>query len=363
MQKPIIIIPEVHLDALAKQATLFSLPLLKELGFDTYSLEVPFDFTLLEIINHFNEGTQSVSERVPLYEATLKARGAKFTSFFDLTYEELEKLLCDYSTDKSPQSLQLLKEFTHAVIQLPAMKLTLSIFWKMLSLGGAVVGADISKDRYPRIDTLNGIKNVLREVHVKHTEREASFFANLLILQKIGSGIIFTVGAKHLENLLLKFEDQALLSEIIVLHPYSQFNKIDPQRSNAIAFTNPKLKGKVNFFERALSSEKDIPNFHAALCDFIKPVVASYYKDIQSPVVALKLSSVTQLNFQAKQRQSGYIDCVHYVKDEEDVGSAVAKLHSLGIFVRKTTKNNNCILCVPEVNDFYTAKTIEKLAL
>lgn len=99
MIKPILLIPERHWDALAKEALLEALPMLHRYGYDTYCIEMPSNYTT-EDMKASVDSTIKVSDRILTIKSPVLARQVAcldrrlFTAKqFHAFVEELEQFL------------------------------------------------------------------------------------------------------------------------------------------------------------------------------------------------------------------------------------------------------------------------------
>jgi len=355
MLKPIIIMPEDHWDALAKQALLEALPMLNRLGYDTLCMEQPWDSTQEEIVAAITEAEKANTKMLNHLEKLLKSKGGIFNSLLDYDYDTLEHYVKGNSQAKSLEEIAQLNEVIYSIIELPGTRMSLKLAQKIIALQGQFRGVDVVKEKFKVFGNHSELAVSRKPKIIEASkEREECHVNNLLQLQREGRGVIFFVGKQHLENELLKFQELECLSEVIVIYPYSLIDKCQDKtkasKPRELVFNNPRLKQKLHILEKALVDSSDLADFVLRLEKLVNPVVENFYKPIPNHAAANILSATFDIYFSAQQRPSLFVDCVHKVSEQENPDKTLTALLDAGIYARITAIKEQKYLCVPEVN-------------
>lgn len=236
MNKPILLIPDRHWDELSRSALLAALPMLIQLGYDTYCSELPESYTALQQLETVKHTITSIEQMQQAAKPYLEARNIDVESLCQLPFEDLCHYMRNYVSSKK------FNEYALCLKELPAHRMTLQILEKVLELHGSIQGVEMTNNKFNGYATLGdfNLAEKAKNIQEQETDRIKNFVTHAINLQNKGNGVILLIGMSHYNNLLQKFYEHGHLKEIVVLFPYNNrcFSRVYEDRK--LNVTDPK---------------------------------------------------------------------------------------------------------------------------
>lgn len=357
MNKPILLIPDRHWDVLSREALLFALPMLYQLGYDTYCYEISEEASEECQLLTLEKTIKSLDHLRELSEPHFKRCNITFEELIEKPIEDLAEIL--QQTVTSTKS----KEFAMWFKELPAHRVTLKILNKMLDLGGSIRGVDLANNQdYSHFESLEhfDISKKVSSVIQKEAERVPNFVNHTLRLQSQGNGVILVVGMVHYENLLKEFAKYEHLSELVVLFPHTDRCYSRSFEDRVLHMNQPNLTKNLALLNRALETVDQAQHFAKEVEDFLRPIIANFYRNAPNCMPAKILESKLGISLVTKFRPSMYVDGFHLISEDEDELLLTEKLSALGIFAVSKICDNKKLLMIPCINSPDVVKKLKQ---
>lgn len=189
-------------------------------------------------------------------------------------------------------------------------------------------------------------------------KRVNAFVENLLNYQEQGRGVISIIGQSHYQNLVKKFEENQVLSEVKFFHIFTPDILANVCADMYIDLEDNQL---TTYVDRAVRNEQDMLRFLTEFKNIMEEIFENSYQKLPIATASTEcLNRLSSLHFDSYCRPSFFVDCLSRINTAEDLTSAQTIL-TTGIKGNLTFFDHQLHFCVPNVNKTDVAQHLQKL--
>lgn len=347
MSLPLLIIFERHWDAIPKHTVKEILPELAELGYDTYCMEAPHNWSSKDLVEQHKMGLKGDQELYDTAVDHLKRSGVVKENLCEESFGSLAHLMMLYVSSKRYQTV------AEKIRALPSSRLLKAIFEDAEKLSISAKGVDIVEDDYSEMLEVETSQR-MKGIKARETKRITSFVSNITALRERGHGVVFACGALHADNVLAELEKKGLSAEVAYYFPHSTKRLDETVDDIAVLFS----KCKTLLHHSHQLSESEVKSFGKKVIKEIRSKIKYEVEILEGTTHSKFLSQLFNTTFRAFWRNGYYVDALVDMSNCQKSGEISSQMQERGVTTYSTTIKQHSYLVVPGIN---TSSVLQKI--